>query len=71
MPDYYVRKEEKYMARGKKKEYRSMNILMDARIREKLDEYCEITGLTMTKAIERILDAHFVRYFKSLEDQQN
>lgn len=51
------------MSRTKKKEYKSMNILMDIHTREKLDAYCDNTGLTMTKAIERILDQYFEDYF--------
>ena len=39
-----------------------MNILMDIHTREKLDAYCDNTGLTMTKAIERILDQYFEDY---------
>ena len=44
-----------------------MNILMDIHTREKLDAYCEQTGLTMTKAIERILDQYFDDYFSTPE----
>lgn len=55
------------MLRTKKKEFKSMNILMDIHTREKLDAYCEQTGLTMTKAIERILDQYFDDYFSTPE----
>ena len=55
------------MSRTKKKEFKSMNILMDIHTREKLDAYCEQTGLTMTTAIERILDQYFDDYFSTPE----
>ena len=55
------------MSRTKKKEFKSMNILMDIHTREKLDAYCEQTGLTRTKAIERILDQYFDDYFSTPE----
>lgn len=55
------------MSRTKKKEFKSMNILMDIHTRENLDAYCEQTGLTMTKAIERILDQYFDDYFSTPE----
>ena len=55
------------MSRTKKKEFKSMNILMDIHTREKLNAYCERTGLTMTKAIERILEQYFDDYFSTPE----
>ena len=58
------------MSRTKKKEYKSMNILMDIHTREKLDKYCDNTGLTMTKAIERILDQYFEDYFAQTDQKQ-
>ena len=47
-----------------------MNILMDIHTREKLDTYCDNTGLTMTKAIERILDQYFEDYFAQTDQKQ-
>lgn len=43
------------MARPKMKESKAVNINMDIAVLEKLEKYCEETGLTKTVAIERIL----------------
>lgn len=59
------------MSRTRKKEYKSMNILMDIHTREKLDSYCERTGLTMTKAIEHILDQYFDDYFSLAQSDKH
>lgn len=47
------------MARPKTKESKAVNINMDIKVLQKLDDYCEITGLSKTVAIERILDNFF------------
>ena len=42
-----------------KKDGKFLNIYIDRIILEKVEEYCEETGLTKTKAIERILNDFF------------
>ncbi len=45
------------MARPKTKESKAVNINMDIKVLQKLEKYCEATGLSKTVAIERILNA--------------
>lgn len=42
-----------------RKEGQKINILMDANIMEKLEEYCKKTRLTKTAAIEQALEEYF------------
>lgn len=50
------------MARPKTRDFKTVNFNMDVKILEKLNEYCAETGLTKTKAIERILDKFLSEY---------
>ena len=45
------------MARPKTKDSKAVNIMMDVKVLQKLEEYCAETGLSKTVAIERILDS--------------
>ena len=47
------------MARPKSKDSKAVNINMDVAILERLEKYCEETGLPKTTAIERILKQFF------------
>lgn len=40
------------------------NLYIEREVLEKLEVYCEETGLTKTKAIERILNSYLKSYFK-------
>lgn len=57
------------MSRPKRKDYKSMNILMDVQIRNQLERYSKKTGRNMTDSIETILSEYFKEYFK--EDSEN
>ncbi len=46
------------MARAKKNG-KYVNYYIDATVVERLEQYCEETGLTKTMALERILKAYF------------
>ena len=51
------------MARPKTREYKAISLNMDVKGLEKLERYCEETGLTKTTAIERILDKTLTEHF--------
>lgn len=50
-----------------RKEGQKINILMDANIMEKLEEYCKKTRLTKTAAIEQALEEYFEKRKDILE----
>ena len=50
------------MARPKTREYKAISLNMDVKVLEKLERYCEETGLTKTTAIERILDKFLIEH---------
>lgn len=51
------------MPRPKTKDFKTVNFNMDIKVYEKLERYCEETGLTKTAAIERNLDKALTEYF--------
>lgn len=51
------------MARAKK-DGRYINYYIEKEVVDKLDQYCDETGLTKTVAIERILGKYFEEYFQ-------
>ena len=53
-----------------KKEARTVNIQMEKRIYDRLELFCDETGSSKTKAIEKILDQYFDAYFKRTEDEK-
>lgn len=58
------------MARAKK-DGRYINYYIEKEVVDKLDQYCDETGLTKTVAIERILAKYFEDYFsRSKEERQ-
>lgn len=57
------------MAR-QKKDGRYVNYYIAKDIVDKLDQYCEETGLSKTVAIERILGKHFEEYFGRPEEER-
>ena len=52
------------MARPKVRDFKPVNFNLEVGIHEKLERYCEETGLTKTKAIERVLDRFLKDYFE-------
>lgn len=53
-----------------KKNYRPLYILMDLKISDQLNDYCEATGLTKTTAVEIILRDYFRNHPIDPEDQR-
>ena len=51
------------MPRPKTRDFKSVNFNLDVKVLEKLERYCEETGLTKTMAMERILDKFLTEYF--------
>ena len=51
------------MARPKTRDFKTINFNLDVKVLEKLERFCEETGLTKTTAIERILDKTLTEYF--------
>ena len=51
------------MGRPKTRDFKTVNFNMDVKVLEKLERFCEETGLTKTTAIERILDKLLTEYF--------
>ena len=50
-----------------KKDAKLLNIKLDRSIHEKLERFCEESGMTKTKATEKILASYFEDYFKRSE----
>lgn len=44
---------------------------MDTKVLERLDEYCEKTGLARTKAIERIVSSYLDQHDKIIQDAKD
>ena len=57
------------MARPKKGSV-ALNISIEAEINDKLVEFCNITGLTKTKSIEKAIDRYIDEYFKAHPEEK-
>lgn len=57
------------MARAKKDRC-YVNYYIEKEVVDKLDQYCDETGLTKTVAIERILAKYFEEYFSRTEEER-
>lgn len=57
------------MARTKKDSV-ALNINIEAEINDKLVEFCNITGLTKTKSIEKAIDRYIDEYFKAHPEEK-
>ena len=57
------------MAR-QKKDSKLLNIKLAADVHEKLEQFCEETGMTKTTAVEKILGQYFEGYFKKAEEER-
>lgn len=53
-----------------KKDAKILNIKLDRKIHEQLEQFCDESGMTKTIAVEKILQHYFEGYFKrSKEDR--
>lgn len=41
------------------KDSKALNLRLDSKVCDRLEEYCQETGITKTTAVERILTAYF------------
>ena len=53
-----------------KKDAKLLNIKLDREIHEKLEQFCDETGMSKTVAVEKILLRYFDEYFKRPKDQR-
>lgn len=53
-----------------KKDAKLISMKMDKIISDKLDMFCDETGLSRTVAIEKILDKHLSEYFNKPKDKR-
>ena len=53
-----------------KKDAKVLNIKLDRGIYDRLDQFCEETGMTKTVALERILNQYLDGYFHKPEDER-
>ena len=57
------------MARPKTRDFKTINFNLDVKVLEKLERFCEETGLTKTTAIERILDKTLTEHFANTQKE--
>lgn len=57
------------MARPKK-DGKALNMKLNMATYENLEQYCEESGLTKTRAVERILNKYFDNYFERPEAER-
>ncbi len=55
----------------KKKDWKMVSTKMDVNVLNRLDAYCKKTGLTRTKAMERIISFYLDQYDKIINDAKN
>lgn len=53
-----------------KKDAKIINVKLDRTIHDRLDRFCEETGMTRTVALERILNQYLDGYFHKPEDER-
>ena len=53
-----------------KKNAKKISMKMDMNVSDKLDIFCQETGLCRTEAVERILDKHLSEYLAQPESQR-
>ena len=53
-----------------KKDAKVLNIKLDRGIYDRLDQFCEETGMTKTVALERILNQYLDRYKQKPEEER-
>lgn len=52
----------------KRKDWKMISIRMDVHVLNRLDAYCEKTGLARTKAMERIIASYLDQHDKIIND---
>ena len=50
-----------------KKDAKILTMKMDRHVHERLEKFCSESGLSKTRAIEKILDQYFTEYFSKDE----
>ena len=50
-----------------KKDAKILNIRVDSKVYDQLEQYCKDTGQPKTTAVERILSRHFESFYKNPE----
>ncbi len=53
-----------------KKDARILNIKLATPVYDKLEQFCDESGLTKTMAVERVLSQFFEQYFKRPENER-
>lgn len=53
-----------------KKDAKILNIKLDRKIHEQLEQFCEEPGMTKTIATEKILSKYFEEYFSRPEEER-
>lgn len=53
-----------------KKDAKILNIKLDRKIHEQLEQFCDESGMTKTIAVEKILQRYFEEYFKRSKDDR-
>lgn len=53
-----------------KKDAKNLNIKLDREIFDRLEQFCDETGMTKTTATEKILTQFFERYFERSESDR-
>mgnify|MGYP000658082751 CR=1 FL=1 len=53
-----------------KKDAKILNIKLDRKIHEQLEQFCEESGMTKTIATEKILSKYFEEYFSRPEEER-
>lgn len=53
-----------------KKDARFLNMKLDREIYDRLEKFCEETGMTKTMATEKIMDQFFEKYFDRPEEER-
>ena len=54
-----------------KKDAKSLNIKLDSSVHEKLEQFCEETGMNKTIAVEKILSQFLVTYFEKPKEKRS
>lgn len=53
-----------------KKDAKVINVKLDRGIHDRLDQFCEETGMTRTVALERILNQYLNEYFQKRKEDR-
>lgn len=53
-----------------KKDAKSLNIKLDSSVHEKLEQFCDETGMNKTIAVEKILSQYLFAYFEKPKEKR-